>query len=263
MGLLREMFQREDRPGPGVGPDEPRKKGLRRLWEVCTRDLMGLFWAGLIALLGMAPWAVLTGWTMQARSLAAVALAGALGGLIAAPELCALADLILRGLRDEPFYGWDAWRRAWKGSLRSCLLPGAVLGLLAALDCFVIRIVLTGSSAPGALLGAAAGLFLLAGFIPHLLAQLALFEQPLGRSVKNSFLLLLACLPRSLGAAAILLGYVVLTALFQPFSYFVLILASLWLPMAAALLAIYKPMEQILDLEKQIRAVHEERRGRQ
>ena len=161
MGLLREMFQREDRPGPGVGPDEPRKKGLRRLWEVCTRDLMGLFWAGLIALLGMAPWAVLTGWTMQARSLAAVALAGALGGLIAAPELCALADLILRGLRDEPFYGWDAWRRAWKGSLRSCLLPGAVLGLLAALDCFVIRIVLTGSSAPGALLGAAAGLFLL------------------------------------------------------------------------------------------------------
>ena len=62
--------------------------------------------------------------------------------------------------------------------------------------------------------------------------------------------------------SSIFLG-VVLTALFQPFSYFVLILASLWLPMAAALLAIYKPMEQILDLEKQIRAVHEERRGRQ
>ncbi len=199
MGLLRELFQREDRPGPGVSPDEPRKKGVRRLWEVCTRDLAGFFWAGLIALLGTSLWIFLTGWAMEGRALAAVALAGAVGGLIAAPELCALADLLLRG---------------------------AALGMLTALDLFVLQLVLTGSSAPGALLGAVGGLLVLAGLTPHLLAQLVLFAQPLGRSVKNSFLLLAACLPRSLGAAAILLGYAALTALFPPFSYLLLILAN-------------------------------------
>ena len=183
MGLLRELFQREDRPGPGVSPDEPRKKGLRRLWEVCTRDLAGFFWAGLIALLGTSLWIFLTGWAMVGRALAAVALAGAVGGLL-----------------------------------------------------------------------------VLAGLTPHLLAQLVLFAQPLGRSVKNSFLLLAACLPRSLGAAAILLGYAALTALFPPFSYLLLILANFWLSLAAALLAIYKPMEQILDLERQIQKVQEARR---
>ena len=54
MSILSDLFKREDRPGPGVAPDEPRKKGLRRLWEVCTRDLGSFFWAGLLALAGLA-----------------------------------------------------------------------------------------------------------------------------------------------------------------------------------------------------------------
>lgn len=60
MSILSDLFKREDRPGPGVAPDEPRKKGLRRLWEVCTRDLGSFFWAGLLALAGLAAWYFLT-----------------------------------------------------------------------------------------------------------------------------------------------------------------------------------------------------------
>ena len=104
---------------------------------------------------------------------------------------------------------------------------------------------------------------LLAGFAPYLCAQLVLFEQPLGRSLKNSLLLFLAGLPRSLGAAVILLGYAAAIALFAPLAYLLLILGNVWLPLAAALLAVYRPMEQALDLEKQVQAVQEERRGRQ
>ena len=52
-------------------------------------------------------------------------------------------------------------------------------------------------------------------------------------------------------------------ALFAPLAYLLLILGNVWLPLAAALLAVYRPMEQALDLEKQVRAVQEERRGRQ
>ena len=70
MSILSDLFKREDRPGPGVAPDEPRKKGLRRLWEVCTRDLGSFFWAGLLALAGLAAWYFLTVFALLSRSLA-------------------------------------------------------------------------------------------------------------------------------------------------------------------------------------------------
>ena len=263
MSILSDLFKREDRPGPGVAPDEPRKKGLRRLWEICTRDLGSFFWAGLLALAGLAAWYFLTVFALLSRSLALAAAAGAAGGLAAAPELCALTDLILRGLRDEPFYFWRAWRKAWRSSLPACLAPGAALGAAAALDVFAAQLALEGSAAGGTLWGVILGMALLAGFAPYLCAQMVLFEQPLGRSLKNSLLLFLAGLPRSLGAAAILLGYAAAIALFAPLAYLLLILGNVWLPLAAALLAVYRPMEQALDLEKQVRAVQEERRGRQ
>ena len=39
-----------DRPGPGVSPDAPRKKGPARFFEILGRDLMSFYLAGLLAL---------------------------------------------------------------------------------------------------------------------------------------------------------------------------------------------------------------------
>lgn len=260
MSLLHELFQREDKPGPGVEPDEPRKKGLRRLWEVCTRDLSGFFWAGLAALAGLMPWAVLVTLGLLSRSLAAVAVAGVLGGGLAAPQLCALTDLILRGLRDEPFYGGRAWCKAWKENLCAGLLPGGVLGAVAALEWFALQLILEGGGTGELLAGVVLGMVLAAGFVPYLIAQLVLFDQSLARSLKNSLLLFLHGLPRSLGAAGILLGYGLFLGALAPLSCLVLILGNLWLPWAAALLLIYRPMEQVLNLEDRVRNAQEQRR---
>ena len=261
MGFFNKLWEHTHQPGPGVEADEPRKKGLLRLWEVCTRDLSGFFWAGLLALLGLAPWLVLVGLMQAVGALVPVVLAGALGGLIAAPELCALSDLLLRGLRDEPFYWWSTWRKAWKGSLRACLLPGALLGLLVALDLWAAQAFLAGQMGQGGLWAVFVGLLLVAGLFPYLCAQLVLFDQSLGRTLKNSVLLFLASLPRSLGAAAILLGYLALISLFAPASYVVAVLGNVWLPLAAAFLMIYQPMEKNLDLENQVHAAQEARRS--
>lgn len=261
MSLLHDFFRREDKPGPGIAPDEPRKKGMRRLWEVCIRDLGGFFWAGLLALLGLFVWMILTSFALLSRSLVLAAAAGAVGGMAAAPEICALTDLILRGLRDEPFYWWSAWRRAWRGSLRAGFLFGAVLGAVAALEVFAAQAALQSGASGGVLWSVVLSAAVLTGFVPYLCAQVVLFDQALGRSLKNSLLLFLGSLPRSLGAAALLLGYAGCVALFAPLGYLVLILGNTWLPLAAALLMVYQPMEQALDLERRVRAVQEERRG--
>ena len=79
MGFFNKLWEHTHQPGPGVEADEPRKKGLLRLWEVCTRDLSGFFWAGLLALLGLAPWMVLVGLMQAVGALVPVVLAGASG----------------------------------------------------------------------------------------------------------------------------------------------------------------------------------------
>lgn len=260
MSLLHDLFQREDKPGPGVDPDEPRKKGLRRLWEVCTRDLSSFFWAGLAALMGLIPWGMLVSLAWLSRALVPVVAAGALGGMIAAPQLCALTDMILRGLRDEPFYGWSTWRKAWKGSLRASLLPGAGLGVVIALDRLTAQLVLEGNGTLGLLVGVILGLGLAAGFALYLMAQVTLFDQSLGQSIKNSLILFLHGLPRSLGASVFLLVYAAGIEYFAPVSYVVLILGNIWLPATIALLIIYRPMEQALDLEVRVHNAQEQRR---
>ena len=49
-------------------------------------------------------------------------LAGIIGGLIAGPELSAMADTVLRSLRDEPGYWWETYRRVWKRNARELSL---------------------------------------------------------------------------------------------------------------------------------------------
>lgn len=260
MSLLQDLFRREDRPGPGVEPDEPRKKGIRRLWEVSTRDLSSFFGAGLACLAGMLPWMALVSLALLTRSIAGTAAAGALGGVIAAPELCALADLILRGLRDEPFYGWRAWRNAWKGNLKAGWMPGAVVGAAAALERLAAQLLLEGGGTPGLLGGVVLGMVVGTGLALYLVSQIVLFDQPLSRTVKNSLLLYLHGLPRSLGAAVLLLAYGAGIEWFAPASYVVLILGNGWLPAAVALFLIYRPMEEALDLEARVHTVQEQRR---
>ncbi len=43
------------RPGPGVRPDAPRKKGVARLAEIMGRDMWNFFRAGFLAFLGCLP----------------------------------------------------------------------------------------------------------------------------------------------------------------------------------------------------------------
>lgn len=262
MGLFSELFQQQDeRPGPGVSPDEPRKKGLRRLWEVCERDIGSLFMAGLLALAGALPYYFAVRLALLLRSVGLAIAAGLLGGAIAFPQICGLTDTVLRGLRDEPGYWWTTYRQAWKRNTRACLLPGAVLGLLLALEALAAQTILEQRTSLHSLWGVALGLVVLAALLPYFCAQLVLFQLPLRYMIKNSLLLCLANLPRSLGAAALLLGYFIGAALLQPASYVVLILGNFWLPAAAALLAVYRPMEQVLGLENAIRKAQQDKRA--
>ena len=252
MGLFHQNF---DKPGPGVSPNAPRKKGAARYFEVLTRDFSTFWMAGLLAMISGLPFALGLWFAVTTHSLIPMLLAGILGGMLAAPQIVGLNDTVLRALRDEPGYWWVTYRRAWKRNAKASLLPGAICGLLLATEIFTAFHTETGSVA--VMVAIFVALILLAGIAQYLYAQVALVDLPFSSLLKNSLMLFLGYLPRS--ALGILWQglYWAAIALFWPLSGTVLILTSLWLPCSLSLLAIYPALNKSFDLETKIKAMRD------
>lgn len=84
----------------------------------------------------------------------------------------------------------------------------------------------------------------------YLWPQLALMELSFPQLVKNSALLFIGQLPRSLAALAILAGYAGLTARFFFLAVTLLPFTSLWLPVLPALLLIYPGINEHFRIEE-------------
>lgn len=253
MGLFTRNF---DKPGPGVSPDAPRKKGAARFFEILGRDFSTIWLAGMLAMLSGLPYAIGVWFAVETHSLIPLVLSGVPGGMIAAPQIVGLNDTILRTLRDEPGYWWETYRRVWKRNLKESLLPGAVCGLLLAMEIFTFCHIDL-SSGRVAAIAVLVAVILLAGIAQYLYVQVALLNLPFTGLLKNSLMLFLGYLPRSgLGLLWQLLYWGAI-ALLWPLSGFVLLLASMWLPCLLSLMAIYPALEKSFDIEKNIKAIRE------
>ena len=252
MGLFHQNFTK---PGPGVSPNTPRKKGAARYFEVLSRDFSTFWLAGMLAMLSGLPFAAGLWFAVNTHSLIPMLAAGILGGMIAAPQIVGLNDTVLRALRDEPGYWWATYRRAWKRNAKASLLPGALCGLLLAMEIFTFFHL--GGSGVAAKVAIFVALVLLAGIAQYLYAQVALIDIPFHGLLKNSLMLFLGFLPRS--ALGILWQglYWALIALFWPLTGAVLLLTSLWMPCSLSLLAVYPALNKSFDLENQIKAMRD------
>ncbi len=256
MGLFNFNY---DRPGPGVDPDTPRKKGAARFMEVLARDL-GSFWlAGALALIGALPYLLGLWFAIDTHALLPLFAAGILGGMIAAPQVCCLADTVLRSLRDEPGYFWSRWRRAWRQNARASLAPGALCGLLLAVQAFTFSH-LDGSAGPLVGVALVVGVLALPGLAQYLFAQLVLLDMGLAGLLKNSLLLFLGFLPRTGLCVLWNVLYWGAVALFWPYSWLAMPLTGLWLPTLLSMMAIYPVLDKSFRLEERIKAMQDARR---
>lgn len=229
---------------------QPTKRGLARLWEVLGRDFMSLFVAGFLALLGMLPLAGAAVFALYARRTVLAPVLGLAGGLIAGPQLCALADAILRSLRDDSGSWWRSYRQSWRRSARAALLPGALGGALLSTQIFLLFYAnVLGSPTP---VGVAlmTGLLLTLGLSSYLWPLLALTELPFLRLVKNAALLFLVQLPRSLAALAVVGLYWGAVLWFFPLAAPMLPLTNLWLPTLPAVMLVYPGIERAFHGEE-------------
>lgn len=238
--------------GPGPREDPPRKTGVFRLWEMLSRDFWDLFRAGLLALLGCAPFFLGVGYSVVTHTVLLAPLLGLAGGAAAGPGLCGLADTVLRGLRDEPGLWWLVYRRAWRRNARAALLPGALGGVLLGTQLFLLSnagvLGLNGLT----LAALAAGILLVLALSLYLWPLLALMELSFLQLVKNSALLFLGRLPRSAAALVIVAGYLWLALRYLPLALPLLPLTNLWLPVFPALCLIYPNINETFQIEEKL-----------
>ena len=253
MSFLSNLFG-YDRPGPGVRPDEPRKKGAARWFEILGRDLGSFFKAGLLALLGFLPFMLLLSLAIASHAVIFVIAAGVVGGALAMPQIVGMADTLLRSLRDEPGFWWVAYRRAWKRNWKGCLVPGMVCGLVIAGQLFTLfHLRPDNDNLLMLVVMLILGMALSVGLTFYIVPQLALLDLPFLQLLKNSVLLFLGYLPRTAGAVAVQVVYWGAYLLFYPLTTLVLPFTNFWLPMSLSLLILYIPLDKSFHIEETIR----------
>lgn len=257
MSIFSSFFGSYNRPGPGVRPDEPRKKGVRRLLEVLGRDLWPFFKAGFLAFVSFLPFLVCMVLAIDTHALIFVLVGGIVGGAIAAPQVCGMADTILRSLRDEPGYWWNTYCRAWKRNAAATLLPGALCGLVFGMQIFTFWHMDNLGTSLVSWVVLIAGLVLSTGLQTYLIPQLALLDLPLAGILKNAVLLFLGFLPRSVGAILVQGVYWGALMLLFPLSLLIFPFTNFWLPMTLSLLIVYEPMEKSFNIEKTIKEMRD------
>lgn len=246
-----------DRPGPGVDPDTPRKKGAARFIEVLGRDMTSFWLASFLAMLSALPFVLGLWFSVVTHALLPMLISGVLGGMIAAPQLCGLQDTILRSLRDEPGYWWTTYRRAWKRNVKASLLPGALGGLVLATQIFTLFHMnsQSGNIMPILLL---VGSVLLAGLAQYVFAQVALLDMPFLTTFKNAVFLFLGYLPRTMLGVVWQLVYWGVVILLWPISSILLIITGTWLPALLSLMAIYPVLDKSFHVEERVKEMREE-----
>lgn len=258
MSLLSNLFG-YNRPGPGVRPDEPRKKGAARWFEILGRDLGSFFKAGLLALLGFLPFMLLLSLAIASHAVIFVIAAGVVGGALAMPQIVGMADTLLRSLRDEPGFWWVTYRRAWKRNWKGCLVPGMVCGLVIAGQLFTLfHLRPDNDNLLMLVVMLILGMALSVGLTFYIVPQLALLDLPFLQLLKNSVLLFLGYLPRTAGAVAVQVVYWGAYLLFYPLTTLVLPFTNFWLPMSLSLLILYIPLDKSFHIEETIRKMRAE-----
>lgn len=246
------LFFNFEKPGPGINPDEPRKTGTRRFFELLDRDGRSLMKAGLLALVSFLPWYLGMTVALSSHLVIVMAVSGIVGGVLVAPQLAGIADTALRALRDEPGVWWLTYKDAWKKNWKASLLPGAINGVVLASQIFALFHL----NVPSLNMVFKAILMLslpvFQAIFLYVWAQIVLYDMPFSQVLLNAVLLTIRIPLRSLAAGVTNIAYWAMYLAVYPLSLVLLPLTGLWFPLFAGLCIVYRPMEAILDIEQQI-----------
>lgn len=226
-----------------------RKKGFARFREILGQDFMKLLFSGELALVGLIPFGAGCVAAIVWRSLGLAAIFGAIGGIVAAPQICGILDTALRSLRDEPGFWWMTYKAAWKQNIKSVVAPGAVFGAVISLVVISLYYTDLASASGTTLVLSLLGVLLLTGMLLLVFVQIPLMQLSFFQMLRNALMMFVRLTGRSLLASAVIILYYVLAAAFFPSSLIFLMILNTWFPVLVSLMLLYRDLNTILQIE--------------
>lgn len=243
--------------------DDRRQVGFNRYKQLLSRHFKEWLVLNAVTLLGALPLAAGILISISASSILLLIPLSMVGGMIFGPFLSGLYDGILRRMRDDPMPWRMNYAKSWKQNALGSLLPGAVLGLLTGLFCFMGMLLFWWSAVKPALstvvlylLSMVIVLSVTASFWP----QLVLFRQSAAIRLRNSLLFTLQHFWKVTGTALLLILYFAFMLLFAPWTLLVLPVLGVWYPVFFSLYRIYDRMNEAFQIEEQFAQANTERR---
>jgi len=207
MGFFTRDFSKA---GPGVSKDEPRKKGIRRFFEIIAReyrDLMKVnFFFFLCVLPSMAFFFLGLFGVLELALMLSIIMAYPVGGAMAASMFC-----ITRMLRDDPGFLWDDFKRKFWENLRQAGIAGVLVATFLYTQVFLFWLPVMADWEVAGTVWIITGLVLFLFFsmvTPYVFMHYAYIRLGTFQIVKNSILLALSHIGRSfMGAVTGLLPW--------------------------------------------------------
>ena len=243
------MFVRED---PTYNEDV-RQTGFNRYKQLMSIRFSQWWKVSMITVVGLVPLAVGIFYSIAVSSVLVLIPCSLIGGMIGGPFLAGLYDAVLRGLRDDPLPWKDAYARSWKQNWKGSLIPGALMGLMAGLYAFMAMLFWWAEAHPS--LGTVAvylvSLLLVLALSGLYWPQLVLFDQSPILRLRNCVLFSIKYFWRVMGAGLIQLAFVIVYALFAPWSALLIPIIGAWYVVFLAQLFIYDQLDDAFHIEEQ------------
>ena len=235
--------------GKGVEKDAPRKTGVRRFFELVGRDMNSMFLANLLTCLGFVPVISLVYIGFLMNNLPVMLISAAVGGILAGPVLTGMYDTVLRALRDEAGYWWVTYRKAFKRNFKASILPGVLYCVVVTLQIFLVYFcfnMLYHGTNVGVPLWVATVLNLLVFqmLFAYMWPQIALLDQPLSLTLKNSINCMIAFLQ------ILSWGVVILC---MPLGLLLMLVFGFWFVTEVSCQIVYGDLDRVFHIEESIR----------
>ena len=244
-----------------IPAEPPRKMGLMRMIELLDRDSGKYFKSGVLALLGLIPFFLAVLFAL-ANSMPALLLLCIPTGMIAAPEIVAAADTVMRGLRDQVgWWWWDTYKKAWKQNLTASLLPGGIFGLVIGLNIYLLYYITQLENPATEFWMLFAAMLVITGITQYYLPMLVCMELPGATLLRNCFVLFFSHPIKSVLAAFFQLVYYGIMLIWFPLTTVLLVLTSVWLPMLIAYVILYPALDKDFNLTALYDKLQQERWG--
>lgn len=233
--------------------DDRRQVGFNRYKQLLSRHTGEWLTINLITLLGALPLALGIGFGIATSSILVLIPASLLGGMIFGPFLSGLYDSVLRRMRDDTMPWKKNYAKSWKQNALGSLIPGAVLGLLTGLYCFMGMLFWWATVAPSAmtvvfyLLSMAVVLSIVNLYWP----QLVLFRQSGIIRLRNCLLFALQNFWKVLKVSALEILYIIALVLFAPWTLLLLPVTGLWYPVFFSMHLLYPKLDEAFEIEAQ------------